>query len=668
MGGRAAIILCRFACSPPASPRGKKGMKTRTMCGIVGSIQTGEHAPFREQVRHAMDHMAHRGPDGNGFEEFVVTNHAGAHASVAPGPATVLFGHRRLAIIDLSEAARQPMATPDGRFHMIFNGEIYNYRELGAELMSLGHTLRTRSDAEVLLLAWQKWGTALLPRLDGMFSFAVFDRQNATVLLARDPFGIKPLYYFQTGDSFVFASEITPLLDFPGVSRRANAQTVYEFLSGAFGEYSDRTFFQDVQQLPAAHYLLVPCLSPRIAAPVRYWDVQRSPAEAISPAESSTRFREFFDKSVNLHLRSHVPVGVSLSGGMDSSSITATARSTQGPEFPLHTFSYVADDPRLSEQRWCEIVNRAASTQQHWVHVQSGELVRDFEHLIRVQEQPFGSPTIYAQYRIFRSAHEHGVKVILSGQGADQYLGYIHHIPLRLAALLRQGRWLAAIRFLRHSGSLPISKTVLVRSLVGHTLPKSLMEAARGLRSSGPPGVNKEWFRARGIGATESVHREEEYSLHDLMKQNLGRTLPGLLRIEDRNAMAFSVENRVPFLTTELVDFVFSLPEEEIISGQGRCKAILLRAMEGRVPKEILERRDKIGFAMPVSQLNRQTQMWLEENLRGAASIPALDAPEVERHLKLVLHERPANPDSQRWLWRWLTLIAWVREFHVSFL
>jgi asparagine synthase (glutamine-hydrolysing) len=614
-----------------------------------------------------MDHMVHRGPDGKGLEEFVVTDGAASHSLGTPGPATILFGHRRLAIIDLSEAASQPMATPDGRFHLIFSGEIYNYREIGAELRSLGQTFRTRSDTEVLLLAWQRWGITLLPRLKGMFSFAVLDRENATVLLARDPFGIKPLYYFQGRDRVVFASEIAPLLNFPGISRRADAQTVYEFLSGVFGEHSNRTFFQDVKQLPAAHYFLISCFAPGTAAPVRYWEVQRKPADGISPEQSSSRFRELFEKSVDLHLRSDVPVGISLSGGMDSSAITAVARSTQGPEYPLHTFSYVAEDPQLSEQRWCEIVARAASTEQHWVYIQPGELVQDFEQLVRVQEQPFGSPTIYAQYRIFRSAHEHGVKVILSGQGADQFLGYIHHLPARLASLLRQRRWLSALRFLRHARALPISSALRLRSLARHILPRGLVEGATSLRTAGPPGMNRKWFRERDIHLPKARHGGEHSSLHDLLKQTLMQTLPGLLRIEDRNAMAFSVENRVPFLTTELVDYVFSLPEEEIISEKARCKAVLLRAMEGLVPKEILERRDKIGFAMPVSKLNRQTEMWLEESLRDVAAIPVLQALEVERQLKLTLRERPTNPESQRWLWRWLTLIAWVREFQVCF-
>jgi asparagine synthase (glutamine-hydrolysing) len=202
--------------------------------------------------------MVHRGPDGQRLEEFIVRNGTASPSFSAAPIATVLFGHRRLAIIDLSEAARQPMSTPDGRFHLSFNGEIYNYREIRAELKNLGHSFRTSSDAEVLLEGWRRWGKALLPRLIGMFAFAVFDSERASVLLARDPFGIKPLYYVQDRHRIVFASEIAPLLEVSGVSRKAHPQTVYDFLSGAMGELAERTLFQDVRQLAAGHYLAIP--------------------------------------------------------------------------------------------------------------------------------------------------------------------------------------------------------------------------------------------------------------------------------------------------------------------------------------------------------------------------------------------------------------------------
>lgn len=181
-------------------------------------------------------------------------------------------------------------------------------------------------------------------------------------------------------------------------------------------------------------------------------------------------------------------------------------------------------------------------------------------------------------------------------------------------------------------------------------------------------GANRDWFERHGIGSFRPRHAPDyPPSLHELLKQNLLEALPALLRFEDRNAMAFSIENRVPFLTTELLSFVFSLPEEEIISKEGKCKAVLLRAMQGLVPNEILDRRDKIGFAMPISKLNQQLESWLGNIMQEAAAIPVLDASKLQRHVKLTLYDHRANMDSQRWLWRWLSLITWAREFQVRF-
>jgi asparagine synthase (glutamine-hydrolysing) len=608
--------------------------------------------------------MAHRGPDGEGFSEFRLANPAANSGTELT--ATVLLGHRRLAIIDLSEAARQPMSTTDGRFHLIFNGEIYNYRELRTGLKSLGHTFHTSSDAEVLLVGWQQWGAAILQRLIGMFSFAILDQDKHVLVLARDPFAIKPLYYAQSHQRLVFASELTPLLTFPGIGRQADPQTLLEFLSGGMGDRSDKTFFQDIHQLPAAHYLSVACHSPGTAEPTRYWELQRKPAERVSAKEASSHFRDLLEESIGLHLRSDVPVGVSLSGGMDSSAITAMIRCVQGPQPSLQTFSYVADDPQLSEERWVAVVARATSAQAHLIHIESNELIEDFPRLARTQEQPFGSPTIYAQYRIFRRAHESGLKVILSGSGSDQYLGYIRHLSVRFASLLRRGRLVEAIRLYARSFSTPRG-ALSPRWVLSQLLPPRLVDAARSLKAAALPGVNAEWFRQRGLDPFKARQAGGYRSLHELLKQNVLETLPSLLRFEDRNAMAFSVENRVPFLTTKLLDFAFSLPEEEIISREGHSKAVLLRAMEGVVPAEILERRDKVGFAMPLSKLNRQAEPWLRTVLSDAADIPALCAPEVMRQLSVIPSNRSAGVEAQLRLWRWLSLITWAHEFQVRF-
>lgn len=334
---------------------------------------------------------------------------------------------------------------------------------------------------------------------------------------------------------------------------------------------------------------------------------------------------------------------------------------------PLQTFSYVADDPKLSEERWCIIVAQATRARQHWVRVRTDELREDFQQLVRVQEQPFGSPTIYAQYRVYRCAQEAGVKVILSGQGSDQYLGYIRHASVRLASLIRSGSWAAAFGLLRHSGRLLTREALSLRTVAGQLLPRPLLTAARQWRTAEPVGTNVEWFRSRGFCSPNRNHLVGYRSLHDLLKESVFRTLPSLLRFEDRNAMAFSVENRVPFMTTKLLDFVFSLPEEEIISNEGQSKAVLHRAMRGVVPAEILERRDKIGFAMPLFKISHESAPWLRTVLSGVADIPMLRASELHRHLSLTLSGRLSDTNSLRLLWRWLSFISWAREFNVRF-
>jgi asparagine synthase (glutamine-hydrolysing) len=313
------------------------------------------------------------------------------------------------------------------------------------------------------------------------------------------------------------------------------------------------------------------------------------------------------------------------------------------------------------------MVARATSATQHLVRVQASEIISDFQRLVQVQEQPFGSPTIYAQYRIFRCAQEAGLKVMLTGQGADQYLGYIRHLSVRLASMVRTGRWVTAVKFLGRVRSLPHNGALNGRMIVRHLLPESIVAVLRQWHPAAPCGVEVNWFRNRGIGQSRIQPVQDYSGLHGLLKQSLVETLPSLLRFEDRNAMAFSVENRVPFLTADLLDLIFALPEEEIISNEGRCKAVLVRAMRGVVPDEVLDRRDKIGFAMPLSGLNRSAMSWLETMLRDAASIPVFNVAEIQNLMRLTRIGQASDVESQRMIWRWVSFLAWAREFGVSF-
>ncbi|MBE3069884.1 MAG: asparagine synthase (glutamine-hydrolyzing), partial [Planctomycetes bacterium] len=403
------------------------------MCGIFGIVHVDGRPVDLSTVGRAVTRLKHRGPDDEGYlladtRSGRAVACAGADTvaslglprleSVAPGGFDAALGFRRLSILDLSPGGHQPMATPDGRCHIVFNGEIYNYVELRAELEGLGRTFRTRSDTEVLLAACAEWGPAALPRLVGMFAFALLDLKCRTLLLARDCFGIKPLVYIAGPERFAFASEIKALLELPGVPRRAAARPLYDYLRFGVACRGEETFLADVRNLPAAHYLEVRLDRPADARPVRYWQPDLSARADLSFDEAAAGLRTRFLDNVRLHLRSDVPVGSALSGGIDSSAIVMAMRQIEGRDLRLHTFSYIAADPALTEEPWVDRIVAAAGATSHKTQPDPRNLVEDLDHLIDVQEEPFGSTSIYAQHRVFRLAREAGIQVVLDGQGA----------------------------------------------------------------------------------------------------------------------------------------------------------------------------------------------------------------------------------------------------------
>jgi asparagine synthase (glutamine-hydrolysing) len=561
------------------------------------------------------------------------------------------------------------MSSPDGRFHLVFNGEIYNYVELRAELAALGHDFRSTSDTEVLLHALARWGEAALPRLMGMFAFALLDLRERTLTLARDPFGIKPLYYAHTARAFGFASELKALLELPGLSRQVDAQRVYEYLVFGLGSHGDRTMFADVRQLPPAHVMRVPLDDPAAVRIRRYWSLDLGRRADLSFDEAAGRLREMFLDSVRLHLRSDVPVGAALSGGVDSSAIVAGMRRVQ-PSLRLHTFTYVADDPAISEEGWAARAGAAAGATMHQVRVTAGDLLEDLDRLIEVQDEPFGSTSIYAQHRVFRLAAEAGIKVMLDGQGADEMFGgYPVYTAARFAGLVRSGHPVRAAAFLRRASRLPGRGGMLARAaeyLAPEFLQGPLRRAAgRGLE---PAWLNGGWFRARGVRARAPSRR---FPVSDVLRHELAQTLshtslPMLLRYEDRNSMAYGIESRVPFLTTALAEFVFALPEEYLVDRGGTTKAVFRAAMRGVVPDEVLDRRDKIGLATPEHAWLGQLRPWVERVLasEAAAAIPALDRRAAADEWAAVLAGR-ARFDFR--VWRWLNLIRWAELYAAEF-
>lgn len=615
------------------------------MCGLWASVGIAAG-------RAVIGAVAHRGPDGEGWEE---------HATAA-GP--LLLGHRRLAIIDTSTAGAQPMASADGGCRVVYNGEIYNHLELRAELEGRGHVFRTRTDTEVLLAAWAEWGEACLSRFNGMFAFVLWDAARNLLFAARDRFGVKPLYVWQApSGGLALASEIKQFAAVPGFAARLNPGAAYDFLAWGVFDHSAQTLFQGLRQLRGGECCVVR-LEQSAQPPLtirRWYGLPKSGGVRLSGAEATGRFRALMEDSVRLRLRSDVPVGACLSGGLDSSSIVCLAAA--GLSAPLVTVSACYDDRVIDERPFMDVVNKAVSTRPVQVFPDGADLPDLLARLVYHQDGPFGSTSVFAQWRVFEAARREGVPVMLDGQGADEQLaGYHPAFTAYHAGLLRRGRLATLARELaaqrrRHGTSASWQAAVLARAL----LPESGRQALRRLRGVGRPS----WLDA-GFGGGGHVPLPATASLERLMESQMGETsLPMLLHYEDRNSMAHGVESRLPFLDYRLVELAVGLgADHKIVDGE--TKWLLRRAMEGILPAEIANRQDKIGFATPektwlAGPARAMVEDLVEEALRRFPGIFA--AGPLRRLVSEMLDGGRAFDFT---LWRIISFAAWGRVFGVS--
>lgn len=643
------------------------------MCGIAGACVRPGLAVDPRRLARAADRLLHRGPDDLGFLGWDGSSPP-VHArdpAIARG-ARVAFAHRRLAILDLTPTGWQPMATPDGRYHLVFNGEIYNYRELREDLAREGRRFVSTGDTEVLLAAWAAWGEEGLARLVGMFAFALLDREARRLVLVRDFFGIKPLYYRAAADGVAFASEIPALLALTEEAPRAHPGRLYDYLRFGLTDHGAETMFEGIRPLPPAHVLTIDVDRPSAAEPRRFWRLDLDARSELAPAAAAARLREMFLDSVRLHLRSDVPVGTALSGGIDSSSIVMAMRHLEGPGLELHCVSFLPGDPEIDESVWVDTVARASGARVHRTRPEPTELVHDLEHLIAVQAEPFGSTSIYAQHRVFRLAREAGIKVMLDGQGADElFAGYRTYLAVRLASLVRAGRLIEAARLARAARALPgTSLAELLRAVGYHVLPPRLHGWARSLVRAelDPPWLSAAWLERSGVVRGSPIPRPARAdALREMLHRTLTETsLPMLLRYEDRNSMAYSIESRVPFLTPALAQFALSLPESYLVDGRGTSKAVLRDAMRGLVPDPILDRRDKIGFATPERRWLGDLRAWVESILASPAAraVPALDLARAGDEWRGIL----AGTRPFGWhVWRWINTVRWADLYGVRF-
>jgi asparagine synthase (glutamine-hydrolysing) len=627
------------------------------MCGILGTFSPHSSPDQDQRLHSAIAALHHRGPDDLGLEAF----------GVAGGRLTL--GHTRLSIIDLSPGGHQPMQSPDGRYTIVFNGEIYNYRELRQELKAQGHAFHTDSDTEVLLAAWAQWGAEGLRRLTGMFAFAVFDHVAQTLTLVRDAFGIKPLFYRIEGDALYFSSEIPALLKLLSTKPELNLQRAYNYL--VWGQYDNGsdTFYQGIHHLLPGHWLKIDLQRLVIDRPtdqsVRWWWPSIEERTDLSFEDAAAQLREMFLNNVRLHLRSDVPVGAALSGGVDSSAVVCAMRHLE-PDMPIHTFSFVARGSSVDEEAWVDIVNTHVGATAHKIVVAPEELAQDLDDMIRVQGEPFGGTSIYAQYRVFKAAREAGVVVTLDGQGADELLaGYNGYPRGYLRSLLEKHSYLAIPVFLSAWAKWPGRGWKRALRMLGAALmPLHLRALARHVIGNDPEPswLNSNYLQKNGATAVfpaapaDMADGKQRRLVEQLRFALTGNGLASLLRHGDRNAMRWSIESRVPFLTTEMAEFLLTLPESYLLSPKGETKHIFRAAMRGIVPDEILDRRDKIGFETPEHAWLRPRRDAIQNWLATADELPFLYGARCHKEVAQILDGQ--KPFSQR-AWGLINYCRW---------
>jgi len=628
------------------------------MCGILGTFDKNQKICDQTFI-DALKLIQHRGPDGTGLEKL----------SLQSGD--LIFGHNRLSIIELSSLGHQPMYSDCKNYCLTFNGEIYNFQEIKEQLENLGIKFKSNSDTEVLLAAWIQWKEECLNKFIGMFAFAVFNKLDSTIFCAVDQFSIKPFYYLLENSQFIFSSEIAPIIHLSEDSAELDLQASYDYLAYCKYDEEDRTFIRSIKRLKPGHFIKIKMNDLGSAVQKRYWWPSIA-QKNISFYDAKLKLRSLFEESMKKHLVSDVEVSAALSGGVDSSAIVCSM-SKEMNQNNFNTFTYAAGESSINEEKWANIVTKSTRTFNHKISPTSVDLVKDLDDLIITLGEPFSSTSTYAQYRVFKNINQKKIKVSLDGQGADEiFAGYQGFPAHRALSYAENFDFIGLFKFLFNWSRWP------GRSLfsgIFYFLSLGLTPKAKNfflkLINKNP---HHKWLNIAYLKTKDINIDSQKNDLDKLHKNNYkeirGRRLIGKLRYEtcrgglvallrhaDRVSMRWSIESRVPFLNKEIVEFVFSLPEEYLISKKGRTKNILREALSGLVPGQILERKDKIGFRASDKELLIDLSKNIEDYFSIAKKIPFLKYDECILEFKKNMLGKNEVDAS---LWRLLNLCRWL--------
>jgi asparagine synthase (glutamine-hydrolysing) len=659
------------------------------MCGIAALFFQKSKNSLLTHIQTMCDLVRHRGPDDEGY---LVMDPARTTPQVfggkdtpkdafaspflycpkqqpLPGIGDAALGHRRLSIIDLSPAGHQPMCSADGRYWITYNGEIYNYIEIRAELVKRGKQFKTHSDTEVILAAYQEWGKAALHRFNGMFAFVIYDTQQYTFFAARDRFGVKPLYYWHAPEGFLaLASEIKQFTCLPGWKARLQGQNGYDFLNWGVMDHHADTLFEGVKQVRGGEYLEGRHRD-GLAYRIGRWYTLRDQAYTGSFEQAAEEYYALFEDAVNLRLRADVNVGSCLSGGIDSSSIVTLVNGLLKKRASVErqmTFSARSPVQQYDEGRFIHQLVQQLQLQGHTTMVNQDNLFNESQAIIWHQDEPYPSGSINAQWMVFKLVKEHGVKVMLDGQGADEQLGgYTGFFSNRFYDLWKERKWLALWRemaALRREQKGALNPYSLLLSKI---IPRSIAQPLRSLL--GRNSTQCAWLDMKKLGAVNRQPFAEKHLMTfqgQSMIQLTESNLPMLLHFEDRDSMAHSVESRTPFLDYRLVEFTLSLPPQYKV-GEGWTKAVLRQAMKDKLPDVIRLRKDKMGFVTAEEHWMTQEN---PEKFRSAfhqayAAARGVLTPQARTYAEEVIDRK--RPFSHA-VWRMISFGQWVERFQVS--
>lgn len=608
------------------------------MCGISG-IFNFNGAPVDERELFSMNEaIRHRGPDGNG--QFVEGN--------------VGIASNRLAILDLREIANMPLYDKDGRYVIVFNGEIYNYIEVREELIKKGHIFHTGGDTEVVMLAYKEYGEDCLHKLNGMWAFAIWDKQEKTLFCSRDRFGIKPLYYYKDKDRVVFASEIKQLLRC-GVDRSVNDEIIYDYLVFNFIDHTEETFFKFINKLQAGHKLTVKNGEMKVS---RWYHLPTDNVLTDTKSLYNDFYNLFYD-SVRLHLRSDVEVGSCLSGGLDSSAIVCVMHDIlkmEGKTDIQKTYTAVYDDPLIDERPFVEEVIKQTGASKNYLFPNVEDFRKDIDKLTYHQDEPYTGATVFAQWSVFKKIHETGIKVVLDGQGSDEILlGYFSFFPFHLKRNI-----LNPFRFISEfAGGVNTSNLGWNKFTQNFIYFNTGSVRYRHVLKNGGQFVNESFIASQNrrdvfneMIATSSLEANRLSNVWNI-------SIPSLLRYEDRNSMAFSVESRIPFLDYRLVEFIFSIPLNKLIH-KGWTKHVLRESLKGKIPEDIRMRKGKLAFSVPQKQwLNEMSDYVIDTFSTDFRAGKYIDA-------KKMIDTVKSGKFNDKFVYRAFALEKWMKVFDLK--